>query len=54
MEQTADVRVWCEDATVHLVVTGTDIATTTLADTVAALGGDLRVDAKTAEATIPL
>jgi len=54
MEQNADVRVWCEDATVHLVVTGTDIATTTLADTVGALAGDVRVDAKTAEATIPL
>jgi signal transduction histidine kinase len=48
MEQNADVRLWCEDSTVHLLVTGADVATTSLADTVAALGGDLRVDATTA------
>jgi hypothetical protein len=54
MEQNADVRLWCDDATVHLVVTGADIATTSLADTVAALGGTLIVDTTTVEATIPL
>jgi len=54
MEQNADVRLWCADATVHLVVTGADVATTSLADTVAALGGQVTVDPAGTEATIPL
>jgi len=54
MEQNANVRLWCEDATVRLAVTGTDVVTTSLADTVAALGGQITVDPAGAEATIPL
>ena len=54
MEQNADVAIKCEDSILHVVVTGVDIATTSLADTVTALGGDLRVDGTRTEATIPL
>lgn len=54
MEQNADVAIRCEDSTVHLSVTGADIATTSLADTVAALGGRLSVEPAGAEAVIPL
>ncbi|MBV8957445.1 MAG: hypothetical protein JO087_01640 [Actinobacteria bacterium] len=54
MERHADVRLWCEGSTLHLTVTGADVATTSLADTVAALGGEIRMEPPRVEALIPV
>ena len=52
-QQGAKVRVWQEGAVLRLAVTGADIDSTVFADTVAALGGTVRVEGSCVEADIP-
>jgi len=54
MEQNGDVMLRRDGDAVHLTAKGAGLATTSLADTVAALGGKVTVDPAGAEAVIPL
>ncbi|HZQ86011.1 MAG TPA: histidine kinase [Acidimicrobiales bacterium] len=54
MEQNGDVTLRRDGDGVHLTVKGAGLATTSLVDTVTALGGHITVDPAGAEAVIPL
>jgi signal transduction histidine kinase len=54
LEQNGDVMLRRDGAAVQLTVKGAGLATTSLADTVAALGGRITIDPAGAEAVIPV
>jgi glucose-6-phosphate-specific signal transduction histidine kinase len=54
MEQNGDIMLRRDGAALHLTAKGAGLATTSLADTVAALGGELRAEPGHLEALIPV